>query len=353
MKFPHTGFNTAIVDAIPNIVMVLNECRQVIYANKALYESWNMTEEDVLGRRPGELLSCIHAFEHEAGCGTTEFCSQCGAINAILSSQQGIPDVRECRVTQRSGVALDLRVWATPYDLNGERYTIFTLSDISDEKRRRALERIFFHDLLNTTCSLQFTSYMLKTAPAEESEELVEKIILIAEALNEEIAGQRTITNAESNELDVQISLFSSSELLSKIAKLYSNFELTKNHPIVILPSCEEVVLSSDLILMKRVIGNMIKNALEACRPGDTVTMGCEVQGTFMQFWVHNPGFIPREVQLQIFQRSFSTKGRDRGLGTYSIKLLTERYLKGSVAFTSTPADGTRFTITVPINLEG
>lgn len=41
---------------------------------------------------------------------------------------------------------------------------------------------------------------------------------------------------------------------------------------------------------------------------------------------------MPRTSQLQIFQRSFSTKGKGRGLGTYSIKLLTERYLKGTAS---------------------
>ena len=39
---------------------------------------------------------------------------------------------------------------------------------------------------------------------------------------------------------------------------------------------------------------------------------------------------MPDEVKAQIFERSFSTKGRGRGIGTYSIKLLTERYLEGT-----------------------
>ena len=52
---------------------------------------------------------------------------------------------------------------------------------------------------------------------------------------------------------------------------------------------------------------------------------------------------MPRSAQLQIFQRSFSSKGDGRGLGTYSVKLLTERYLGGSVAFDSTLEQGTTF----------
>jgi sensor histidine kinase regulating citrate/malate metabolism len=48
-------------------------------------------------------------------------------------------------------------------------------------------------------------------------------------------------------------------------------------------------------------------------------------------------------VQLQLFQRSFSTKAADRGLGTYSMKLLSERYLKGQVWFTTSLEQGTTF----------
>ena len=57
---------------------------------------------------------------------------------------------------------------------------------------------------------------------------------------------------------------------------------------------------------------------------------------------------MTREVQLGVFQRSLSTKGSGRGLGTYSMKLLTERYLKGHVSFTSTASGGTTFTIRIP-----
>ena len=68
-----------------------------------------------------------------------------------------------------------------------------------------------------------------------------------------------------------------------------------------------------------------------------------------MEFFVHNAGVIPREAQLQIFNRPFSTKGNGRGLGTYSVKLLTERFLRGRVRFVSEPPQGTTFFVDVPI----
>jgi Signal transduction histidine kinase regulating citrate/malate metabolism len=61
---------------------------------------------------------------------------------------------------------------------------------------------------------------------------------------------------------------------------------------------------------------------------------------------------MPREVQLQLFQRSFSTKGSNRGLGTYSMKLLTERYLHGSIAFTVSEEEGTTFFARYPCKVQ-
>jgi len=61
--------------------------------------------------------------------------------------------------------------------------------------------------------------------------------------------------------------------------------------------------------------------------------------------------FIPLDIQTRIFQRSFSTKGSDRGLGTYSLKLLGERYLQGEVQFATIEGKGTTFSVRLPLRL--
>jgi sensor histidine kinase regulating citrate/malate metabolism len=89
----------------------------------------------------------------------------------------------------------------------------------------------------------------------------------------------------------------------------------------------------------------MLKNAIEATERNGNVNIGCLNDEDTITFWVKNSAFIPRDSQLQIFNRSFSTKGLDRGLGTYSMKLLTEKYLKGKISFTSDKENGTIFRI--------
>jgi sensor histidine kinase regulating citrate/malate metabolism len=57
------------------------------------------------------------------------------------------------------------------------------------------------------------------------------------------------------------------------------------------------------------------------------------------------------DIKLQVFQRSFSTKGKNRGTGTYESKLLVSRYLKGEISFTSNK-DGTTFQIRLPLSCD-
>ena len=104
----------------------------------------------------------------------------------------------------------------------------------------------------------------------------------------------------------------------------------------------------TDEVLLGRVIGNLIKNALEASASGQTVTVAFENKRQPL-FAIHNPSVMPEAVQLQMFQRSFSTRrGRGRGIGSYSVKLLTEKYLKGKVWFVSRETEGTTFFVALP-----
>ncbi len=343
------------LDGVPDLVIILNGQRQVVYANRALLQLLNLADEKaVLGKRPGEALNCIHASETAGGCGTTEFCSTCGAVNAILVTLLGNSSVQECRITQDVDgeiQALELRVWATPLAHADEQYTIFSAIDISNEKRRRVLERIFFHDVLNTAGALQGAAYLLTNGQVPDADELEEMVFQLSNQLIDEIQAQRALLAAERDELSIHPSPVDSMCFLLELVRHYAAHAVCDGRQLRADPSAAPVAFSSDPVLLRRVVGNMVKNALEASLPGQTVTVGCRPAGDGLQFWVHNQTFIPREVQLQLFQRSFSTKGAGRGLGTYSMRLLSERYLQGAVSFVSTPDEGTTFVVTLPLQL--
>jgi signal transduction histidine kinase len=139
---------------------------------------------------------------------------------------------------------------------------------------------------------------------------------------------------------------------LSNVVAAYQNPAAAQERKITIDPGSCEVVLTTDPSLLWRVLSNMIKNALEAISTSQMVTVGCTMTANTVEFTVHNPTYMPREAQLQVFQRSFSTKGNGRGLGTYGMRMLSERYLQGEVSFTSTKEEGTTFTACYPLKLK-
>jgi len=82
------------------------------------------------------------------------------------------------------------------------------------------------------------------------------------------------------------------------------------------------------------------------------VTLNSQSDGDNVIFSVHNETVMPQDVQWQIFSRSFSTKGKGRGMGTYAMKLLTEKYLSGKVYFESEKGSGTTFFLEMPAKLQ-
>ena len=262
---------TFIIEHIPVFITILNKYRQIVYANEAFLKFLGVEkEEDVLGLRPGEAVHCIHAYEDEGGCGTTEFCRYCGAVNAILDAQRGIPNEKECLITQENHNVLDLLVWANPIEIDGEQFTVFTMRDIQHLNRRRALERIFFHDVLNTAGALRsFSSLILESDDPEEIKELSEYIRQITDKIIEEIKSQKDLLAAENDDLEIEISKINSLELLKTLKIFYKDSILAEDKEIIIDPNSKEITFYSDESLVRRVISNMLKIALEASNKGE------------------------------------------------------------------------------------
>jgi len=339
-----------ILDLVPDGVLILNPERQIVFCNRAMLNLLHVDDiKQTLGLRPGEALQCMHSTEFAGGCVTTEFCRECGVSKAILAAGKLGAGESECRILRKDGVALDLRISTGVFELHGNRYIAFTLSDIADENRRKALERIFFHDILNTAGNLRGVTELFKDPDVADKESFMDMAHDLSERLIEEIESQRQLTMAENQELICEPSSFNSKDLMDEIVRAYRIHPVGRSRILRLDHRSAALMIHCDRTILGRVLGNLLKNALEATSVGGTVTLGCKAYEDRLEFWVHNDATMSDPVRRQIFQRSFSTKGSNRGLGTYSVKLLTERYLGGTVGFTTTPGEGTRFFSQIPL----
>jgi signal transduction histidine kinase len=342
---------TSVAHGSTSFLAILNSDRQIVFANRTLIDTFGAPDGDALGRRPGELMGCRGVAVGPDGCGTSPFCRTCGAAQALGGARLGSPQERECRILRANGDPLDLRVTATPFLVEDETFILFSAIDISDAKRRRSLERIFFHDIMNTATGVHGLSSMARLVTEEERNEILELLESASEHLIDEIQGQTELLAAETNDLVAHPRRIESRNLLESLGNLYTTHEVGRGKTITIDEGGTDVAFVSDPVLLCRVVGNLIKNALEATPEGGEVTLACRSDAGRIVISVHNDAAMPEESQLQVFQRSFSTKGEGRGLGTYGSRLLAERYLQGQVSFESTEAAGTIFTVALPLEI--
>jgi signal transduction histidine kinase len=343
---------TKLLDSFPEAALILNRQRRIVLANERVVTLLAQSLESLLGRHVGAVFGCAHALDDAAGCGATRFCQHCGAVRAVLNSQRSeVLDVQECRIlTSRSGrmTALDVRVRATPLAVGDEMFTVFAIRDTSDEKRRDVLERLFFHDVLNTVSGLRGMLEIWPGLSGDEALDAYQTANRLAEQLAEEIESQRDLAAAERGDLKARRDEFDAAGLLEQLCSVFRHHPVAMGKRIELQPLLSRLMLQTDERLLGRVLANLIKNALEASDPGQTITVSFENHGP-PTFRVHNPAVMPEDVQTQMFQRSFSTKaGSGRGIGTYSVKLLTEQYLNGTVEFRSMPGEGTIFVVRLP-----
>jgi PAS domain S-box-containing protein len=110
--------------------------------------------------------------------------------------------------------------------------------------------------------------------------------------------------------------------------------------------------LAIDSSYMKRILTNLIANAVQAMPNGGKLTVNayCRDHHAFVSVEDTGEG-IPEEAKSRIFKPLFTTKARGQGFGLAVVKKLTET-LNGTITFESKEGKGTKFIIELPKNLK-
>lgn len=107
--------------------------------------------------------------------------------------------------------------------------------------------------------------------------------------------------------------------------------------------------LNADLSLLKRILINLIQNAVQAMPNGGTLRINTRTQNGQTLINVEDSGEgISEEVKDKLFTPLFTTKSKGQGFGLAVVKRLVEAQ-NGKISFVSHEGKGTTFTIQLPI----
>lgn len=343
--------NNPVVDGLMNaasgLLAVLNEERQVLAVNESFLQMLGLSNwEAELGIRLGEAIDCVYADTGPGGCGTSEYCSSCGAAVAMVTALgMNKPVERTCAVTvDRNGRKADLffRVRSFPVTFDDTRFLLLFLQDHTQPQQWAALERAFFHDISNVLAALLPVSEMVSDAHKDDpAAQHLERLTL---RLTQEVALQKALLRSGISGYQPVYFQVSASDILDELMSTFSHHELAATRSLNRPDNVPQTLFKTDFALVVRILGNMIINALEATSEGGQVKLGVEASDDSLAFTVWNREAIPDDVARRVFQRNFSTKpGTGRGLGTYFMKVFGEQVLGGEVDFVTSEEAGTTF----------
>jgi PAS domain S-box-containing protein len=108
----------------------------------------------------------------------------------------------------------------------------------------------------------------------------------------------------------------------------------------------------ADPTMMKRILANLITNALQAMPDGGKLTIAAFKKEDQVRLSVQDTGQgIPDENRAKIFQPLFSTKAKGQGFGLAVVKRLVEAH-NGTITFVTEVGKGTSFTVAIPVAKE-
>lgn len=120
---------------------------------------------------------------------------------------------------------------------------------------------------------------------------------------------------------------------------------------IKINPGAEKLV--TDPLILKRILQNLVNNALQAMPDGGSLTIKASVSGGELQIEVQDTGVgMDDETLKKIFTPLFTTKAKGTGLGLAVCRRLVEE-LGGKILVKSSRGAGTTFILRLPISGNG
>ena len=137
------GILTAVLDAIPSPILVVDDDVQIIGYNLAASQLLAQNPGLVLHRRAGEILHCLHSTEKPEGCGHAAPCSDCPVRNSVNESVHGQRVVRKKArmqlVSEGQPIELYLLVTTAPFSHEDKPLVLLILEDISELMKLKSI----------------------------------------------------------------------------------------------------------------------------------------------------------------------------------------------------------------------
>ncbi|SYZ74104.1 putative NtrC family signal transduction histidine kinase [Candidatus Zixiibacteriota bacterium] len=334
-----------VFDSINSGLAVLSADGTVELVNRQFQEIFDIKEEDIIARNWSEMpFKDVIPFEKTLSGRQSQ-----GEMESLLNLPSGrrFLLINIARLHEADG--RDTGAVALVYD-----YT--RIKELEETSRRR--ERLtelgdlaagVAHEIRNPLNAISIAAQRLlaEFEPKEGSEEFrafAGQIKAEANRLNDIVTRFLALARGQMKDLPT-VNL---SALVDDICRLF-NLDINERRISFDSKIEPEIYLSGNADRLKQMIINLIRNSLEACRPGaGRIYIGLRKENDEpILTIVDNGSGIPEELRSKIFNPYFTTKNTGTGLGLAIVHQIVEEH-HGRIEIISPPSGGTEFRIIFP-----
>lgn len=197
------------------------------------------------------------------------------------------------------------------------------------------------HDLRGPLQTIKSASYLLNTDPsrAEALTQTIDQSVEYASKILDDLRSNTT-------PVELQKSLVNLNDLVEGRVKM-----LVRLPSIKVKTSFETdfIAATVDPDRIRRVLDNLLKNAVEAMPSGGTLTVSVKQRGSSAVITIGDTGTgIPPEIMANLFKPFYSGKVSGTGLGLAFSKQAIEAH-DGSISVKTKVGAGTTFTVELPL----
>jgi signal transduction histidine kinase len=194
----------------------------------------------------------------------------------------------------------------------------------------------------------------LETMPPEQRLELVMSLQRGTLRLTRLIDNLLESVRIESGQLGIRRQSIALRDVVTDAEELVAPLLAQRHQQLRVALPENLASISADAPRLTQVFVNLLANASKFSPEGSAISVGAEQRGQTIAVWVDDPGTgLPAGDAESIFDR-FRRGADDEpapgglGLGLWIVKSIVDRH-GGAIDATRTPADHTRFTITLPV----
>ncbi|MDH5680961.1 MAG: PAS domain S-box protein [Spirochaetota bacterium] len=313
-----------------------------------------------------KLLRSEHA-DQVLGSAISKICGEDfeSEVLEVLQNQSEHDDqvsFMEEKITRLDGDVIEVEIAVMPLMFKGQESILAMIKDITERKRverlREDTERIVKHDLMNPINGIMGYSELLKQdklLSESKVHQIATYIYNSGSQMLHLVNNSLNIFKMEEGTYQLTLEECDIIRLLSEVDKELMPLWKGKSIRMVYQLNDREMDMAESYFLyiekyhIKNVLGNLLKNAIEASPEGENVRVHIgKIHGDFHEIQIHNKSAIPESIIGTFFDR-YTTSGKSNGtgIGTYSARLIARAH-GGDIRFTTSEETGTTLYVTLP-----